>query len=73
MNIFLKHHLSVKIRKSSFQLKISLEIVYISVSEIFSVLRVHRSFRGRSGFHPSSQPNLPELDVIENPTLQRYV
>ena len=36
------------------------------------VLRVHRSFRGRSGFHPSSQPNLPELDIIENPTLQRY-
>lgn len=36
------------------------------------VLRAHRSFRGRSGFHPMSHPALPELDIIENPTLQRY-
>eukprot|EP00093_Oithona_nana_P002451 02451.XXX_20820_18585_1 [CDS] Oithona nana genome sequencing. len=36
------------------------------------VLRAHRSFRGRAGFHPSCQPALPELDIIENPTLQRY-
>ena len=36
------------------------------------VLRAHRSFRGRAGFHPTCQPALPELDIIENPTLQRY-
>lgn len=41
---------------------------------IFSacVLRAHRSFRGRAGFHPTSHPSLPELDIVENPTLQRY-
>ena len=36
------------------------------------VLRAHRSFRGRHGFHPTSHPPLPELDILENPTLQRY-
>ena len=41
---------------------------------IFSacVLRAHRSFRGRAGFHPTCHPALPELDIMENPTLQRY-
>lgn len=41
---------------------------------IFSacVLRAHRSFRGRAGFHPTCHPALPELDILENPTLQRY-
>ena len=32
----------------------------------------HRSFRGRAGFHPTCHPALPELDILENPTLQRY-
>jgi len=37
------------------------------------VLRAHRSFRGRgAAFQPSSRPPLPDLDLIENPTLQRY-
>ena len=37
------------------------------------VLRAHRSFRGRGApFQPSSRPPLPDLDLIENPTLQRY-
>ena len=37
------------------------------------VLRAHRSFRGRgTAFQPSSRPPLPDLDLIENPTLQRY-
>ena len=37
------------------------------------VLRAHRSFRGRGApFQPSSRPQLPDLDLIENPTLQRY-
>ena len=37
------------------------------------VLRAHRSFRGRgTPFQPSSRPPLPDLDLIENPTLQRY-
>ena len=37
------------------------------------VLRAHRSFRGRgSAFQPSSKPQLPDLDLVENPTLQRY-
>ncbi|XP_040575531.1 protein SCAI isoform X2 [Lepeophtheirus salmonis] len=37
-----------------------------------TVLRVHRSFRSRPQYHPSSQPPLPDLEIIENPTLQRY-
>ena len=36
------------------------------------VLRVHRSFRSRPKNHPTSHPQLPDLDVVENPTLQRY-
>ena len=36
------------------------------------VLRVHRSFRSRPKNHPTSHPPLPDLDVVENPTLQRY-
>ncbi len=36
------------------------------------VLRVHRTFRGRPKNHPTSHPQLPDLDVVENPTLQRY-
>ena len=43
---------------------------------IFSsvVLRCHRSFRPRRPkAHPSSWPQLPELDILENPTLQRWV
>ena len=36
------------------------------------VLRVHRSFMGRPKSHPSSVPPMPALEIIENPTLQRY-
>lgn len=36
------------------------------------VLRIHRAFKA-SQFHPRSHPPLPQLDIIENPTLQRYV
>ena len=36
------------------------------------VLRVHRSFRSRPKNHPTTHPPLPDLDVVENPTLQRY-
>ena len=36
------------------------------------VLRVHRSFRSRLKNHPPAHPPLPDLDVVENPTLQRY-
>lgn len=42
--------------------------VFVSV-----VLRVHRSFRiGSDRYLPSSNPSLPELEILENPTLQRY-
>jgi len=36
------------------------------------VLRIHRAFK-TSQFYPKSHPALPELDILENPTLQRYV
>ena len=36
------------------------------------VLRVHRSFRSRPKNHPTAHPPLPDLDVVDNPTLQRY-
>ena len=36
------------------------------------VLRVHRSFRARPKNHPTAHPPLPDLDVVDNPTLQRY-
>ncbi|TRY63940.1 hypothetical protein TCAL_10957 [Tigriopus californicus] len=41
---------------------------------IFScvVLRIHRNFRSRNKCLPTSNPTLPELDILENPTLQRY-
>lgn len=37
-----------------------------------AVLRIHRAFKA-SQFYPRSHPALPELDIIENPTLQRYI
>lgn len=37
-----------------------------------ALLRIHRSFRS-SQYFPKSHPPLPELDIIENPTLQRYL
>jgi len=37
-----------------------------------AVLRIHRAFKA-SHFYPRSHPALPELDIIENPTLQRYI
>eukprot|EP00095_Tigriopus_kingsejongensis_P009832 maker-scaffold21_size687808-snap-gene-1.16 protein:Tk09832 transcript:maker-scaffold21_size687808-snap-gene-1.16-mRNA-1 annotation:"hypothetical protein TcasGA2_TC003262" len=41
---------------------------------IFSCVtfRIHRNFRTRTKTLPSSNPTLPELDILENPTLQRY-
>lgn len=36
------------------------------------VLRIHKSFKA-SQFHPKCYPALPELDILENPTLQRYI
>ena len=45
------------------------------------VLRIHRNFAGSTHSTsnkgdnrniPSSLPALPELDILENPTLQRY-
>ena len=35
------------------------------------VLKAHRLFRTRAKHHPDSFPPLPELDILENPTLQR--
>lgn len=37
-----------------------------------AVLRIHRAFKA-SQFYPRSHPALPELDILENPTLQRYI
>jgi len=37
-----------------------------------AVLRIHRAFKA-SQFYPRSHPALPALDIIENPTLQRYI
>lgn len=39
------------------------------------LLRIHKAFKVplSSQFYPRCHPPLPELDIIENPTLQRYI
>jgi len=37
-----------------------------------ALLRIHRAFKSAQ-FQPRCHPALPELDILENPTLQRYI
>ena len=69
------HRLSLSFSEGSYLQFMSDEFLRLLLCRhVFAsvVLRVHRSFRSRPKNHPTSHPQLPDLDVVENPTLQRY-